>query len=151
MHRAWIDHNWSSRMSYRSIASIALLLLPRQAMSSEPGPQDLKRLSIEQLMQIDVTLAARRPEPIATAPTAISVITGDDIRRAGVTTIADAVALADGVDVARFNNGTWSVTARGFAAVAANKMLVMIDGRTTYSPLFTGVFWNALDYELQRF
>src|SRR5882672_6206555 len=118
-------------MSYRSIGSIALLLLlPRQAMSAEPGPQDLKRLSIEQLMQIDVTLAARRPEPIATAPTAISVVTGDDIRRAGATTLADAVALADGVHVARFNNGTWSVTARGFAAVAANKMLVMIDGRT---------------------
>jgi iron complex outermembrane receptor protein len=137
-------------MSYRSIASIALLLLlPRPAMSSEPGPQDLKRLSIEQLMQIDVTLAARRPEPIATAPTAISVVTGDDIRRAGVTTLADAVALADGVHVARFNNGTWSVTARGFAAVAANKMLVMIDGRTVYSPLFTGVFWNAVDYELE--
>src|SRR5882672_1453383 len=96
-------------MSYRSIGSIALLLLlPRQAMSAEPGPQDLKRLSIEQLMQIDVTLAARRPEPIATAPTAISVVTGDDIRRAGV-----------------------------------------IDGRTVYSPLFTGVFWIALDYELE--
>jgi iron complex outermembrane receptor protein len=53
------------------------------------------------------------------------------------------------VHVARFNNGTWSMTARGFAAVAANKMLVMIDGRTVYSPLFTGVFWNALDYELE--
>ena len=137
-------------MSCRSIAAIALwlLLLPGQA-RSEAGPQDLKRLSIEQLMQIDVTLAARRPEPVATAPTAISVVTGDDIRRAGVTTLADAVALADGVHVARFNNGTWSVTARGFAAVAANKMLVMIDGRTVYSPLFTGVFWNALDYELE--
>jgi len=100
-------------------------------------------------MQIDVTLATRTPEPLATAPTAISIVTGDDIRRAGVSTIADAVALADGVHVARFNNGTWSVTARGFAAVAANKMLVMIDGRTVYSPLFTGVFWNALDYELE--
>ncbi len=87
-------------------------------------------MSIEQLMQIDVTLAARRPDPIATAPTAISVVTGDDIRRAGATTLADAVALADGVHVARFNNGTWSVTARGFAAVAGNKMLVMIDART---------------------
>jgi iron complex outermembrane recepter protein len=98
------------------------------------GQQDLKRLSIEQLMQIDVTLATRTPEPLATAPTAISIVTGDDIRRAGVTTLPDAVALADGVHVARFNNGTWSVTARGFAAVAANKMLVMIDGRTVYSP-----------------
>ena len=137
-------------MSSRSIVFIALLLLlPDRSAWSQPGTQDLKLLSIEQLMQIDVTLATRRPEPVAAAPTAISVVTGDDIRRAGVTTIADAVALADGVHVARFNNGTWSVTARGFAAVAANKMLVMIDGRTVYSPLFTGVFWNALDYELE--
>jgi iron complex outermembrane receptor protein len=96
-------------MPPRSIALIALLfLLPNQTSASEPAAQDLKRLSIEQLMQIDVTLAARRPEPIATAPTAISVVTGDDIRRAGATTLADAVALADGVHVARFNNGTWS-------------------------------------------
>jgi iron complex outermembrane receptor protein len=93
-------------MPPRSIALIALLfLLPNQTSASEPAAQDLKRLSIEQLMQIDVTLAARRPEPIATAPT---VVTGDDIRRAGATTLADAVALADGVHVARFNNGTWS-------------------------------------------
>jgi len=87
------------------------------------GRTGSQAVSIEQLMQIDVTLAARRPAPIATAPTAISVVTGDDIRRAGATTLADAVALADGVHVARFNNGTWSVTARGFAAVAGNKML----------------------------
>jgi iron complex outermembrane receptor protein len=71
-----------TRMSYRTIvlsAPLSLVLLTPTASS----PQDLKRLSIEQLMQIDVTLAARRPEPIATAPTAISVVTGDDIRRAG--------------------------------------------------------------------
>ena len=131
------------------LISLVLLCVVMPLRASAQGPQDLKRLSIEQLMQIDVTLATRTPEPLATAPTAISIVTGDDIRRAGVSTLADAVALADGVHVARFNNGTWSVTARGFAAVAANKMLVMIDGRTVYSPLFTGVFWNALDYELE--
>jgi iron complex outermembrane receptor protein len=97
---------------------------------SAQGPPDLKRLSIEQLMQINVALATGTPEPLATAPTAVSIVTGDDIRRAGVSTLADAVALPDGVQVARFNNGTCSVTARGFAAVAANKMLVTIDGRT---------------------
>jgi len=145
---AWIDHN-VSRMRHASISFAVIVLLARMASAAQPAPQDLKRLSIEQLMQIDVTLATRRPEPVATAPTAISVVTGDDIRRAGVTTLADAVALADGLHVARFNNGTWSVAARGFAAVAANKMLVMIDGRTVYSPLFTGVFWNTLDYELE--
>jgi iron complex outermembrane recepter protein len=120
------------RMRLISLALVAFVVPALRA--SAQGPQDLKRLSIEQLMQIDVTLATRTPEPLATAPTAISIVTGDDIRRAGVSTLADAVALADGVHVARFNNGTWSVTARGFAAVAANKMLVMIDGRTVYSP-----------------
>lgn len=130
-----------------SLAFVMFLVLAPEAEAQTT--QALKGLTIEQLMQIDVTLATRTPEPVATAPTAISILTGDDIRRAGITTLADAVALADGVHVARFNNGTWSVTARGFAAVTANKMLVMIDGRTVYSLLFTGVFWNALDYELE--
>jgi iron complex outermembrane recepter protein len=111
--------------------------------------QELKKLSIEELMDIDVTLTARRPERVGIAAAAISVITGDDIRRAGVTTIADAIALADGVHVARFNNGTWAISARGFNQNTANKLLVMVDGRTVYSPLFAGVFWNTLDYVLE--
>ena len=133
----------------RIVLSFTAAVAASFAIASTASAQDLKRLSIEQLMQIDVTLATRRPEPVAATPTAISVVTGDEIRRAGVTTLADAIALADGVHVARFNNGTWSVTARGFASVTANKMLVMIDGRTVYSPLFTGVFWNAIDYALE--
>ena len=144
-----IDHNAPQRMRHAVTTFAIIVVLAPTLAASEPAPQDLKRLSIEQLMQIDVTLATRRPEPVATAPTAISVVTGEDIRRSGVTTLADAIGLADGIHVARFNNGTWSITARGFAAVAANKMLIMIDGRTVYSPLFTGVFWNALDYELE--
>ena len=80
---------------------------------------------------------------------AITVITNDDIRRSGVTTIADALALADGVQVARLNNGTWAVSARGFNATSANKLLVMVDGRIEYSPLFSGTFWNMLDYTLE--
>jgi iron complex outermembrane recepter protein len=66
-----------------------------------------------------------------------------------VTTIADALALADGVHVARFNNGSWSITARGFNGTTPNKLLVMVDGRIDYSPLFTGVFWDLLDYVLE--
>ena len=130
-----IDHDVPPRLRHAVTTFAIIVVLAPTLAASEPAPQDLKRLSIEQLMQIDVTLATRRPEPVATAPTAISVVTGEDIRRSGVTTLADAVGLADGIHVARFNNGTWSITARGFAAVAANKMLIMIDGRTVYSPL----------------
>jgi iron complex outermembrane recepter protein len=119
------------------------------ASSAQPDPQDLKRLTIEELMQIDVTTTTRRAEPIGSVAAAVSVITSDDIRRSGVTTIADALALADGVHVARFNNGSWSITARGFNGQTPNKLLVMIDGRTVYSPLFSGVFWNTADYVLE--
>jgi iron complex outermembrane receptor protein len=132
------------------IATMCLHLPPLAADArAQPAPQDLKTMSIEQLMQIDVTLATREPEPVGRTAAAITVITGDDIRRAGVTTIADALALADGVHVARFNNGTWAVSARGFNATSANKLLVMIDGRIEYSPLFSGAFWNMLDYALE--
>jgi iron complex outermembrane receptor protein len=116
---------------------------------AQSDPQDLKTMSIEQLMAIDVTLATREPESLRRTAAAITVITGDDIRRAGVTTIADALALADGVHVARFNNGSWAVSTRGFNATSANKLLVMIDGRIEYSPLFSGTLWNMLDYALE--
>jgi iron complex outermembrane receptor protein len=115
----------------------------------QPAPQDLKTMSIEQLMEIDVTLATREGEPLRRTAAAITVVTGEDIHRSGVTTIADALALADGVHVARLNNGTWAVSARGFNGTAANKLLVMIDGRIEYSPLFSGTFWNMLDYTLE--
>src|SRR5215216_1299552 len=96
---------------------ILLCLAPRAAHANGtlmPSNQDLKRLSLEELMRIDVTTVNRRAEPVGTAAAAISIITADDIRRSGVTTIADALQLADGVHVARFNNGTWRIAARGF-------------------------------------
>jgi iron complex outermembrane receptor protein len=124
------------------------MFVPAPAEAQQAQAQDLRRLSLEELMQIEVTLVTRQPEPVGTAAAAISVITRDDIRRSGVTTIADAIALADGMNVARFNNGTWAITARGFNANTANKLLVMVDGRTEFSPLFAGVFWNIVDYVL---
>jgi iron complex outermembrane receptor protein len=127
---------------------VAALLSPLVVRPAQ-AQDELKRLSIEELMRIDVTTTARRPQPIGATAAAISVITGDDIRRAGVTTIADALRLADGVQVARFNSGTWAISPRGFNANTANKLLVMVDGRTDYSPLYAGVFWNVEDYVLE--
>jgi iron complex outermembrane recepter protein len=132
-----------------SLGVLLLLLATPAAGGSGAQTADLKRLTIEELMRIDVTLATRRESPVGTAATAMSVITADDIRRAGVTTLADALWLADGLHVARVNTGTWAISARGFNATSANKLLVMIDGRTMYSPLFTGVFWNTVDYVLE--
>ena len=111
--------------------------------------QDLKRLSIEELMQIDVTSTARRAEPVGGAAAAVQVLTHEDIRRSGATTVADLLRMADGVHVARFNNGSWSISARGFNGQTPNKLLVMVDGRTVYTPFYAGVFWNTVDYVLE--
>src|SRR5688572_22334525 len=105
--------------------------------------QDLKTLSLEELLQIDVTTVSRESERRIDAPAAVSVITGEDIRRYGVDTLADALRLADSVSVARFNGGSWAIATRGFSAITNNKLLVMIDGRSIYIQLFGGVFWEA--------
>ncbi len=116
---------------------------PRQSESSLA--QDLKRLSIEELSQLDVTTVSRRVERLSQTAAAISVLRQDDIRRSGVTSLAGAMRLADGLDVARFDGRTWNITARGFNIVTANKLLVLMDGRTLYSPLFAGTFWDVQD------
>lgn len=107
--------------------------------------QELKRLSIEELAELDVTSVSRRVERLAQTAAAVSVVRQEDIRRTGVTTLAEAMRLADGVDVARSDGRTWNVTARGFNIVTANKLLVLMDGRTLYSPLFAGTFWDVQD------
>lgn len=110
--------------------------------------QNLKRLSIEELTQLDITTASRRIEPLAQAAAAVSVLRGEDIRRSGATNLAEALRLADGLEVARADNGTWAISARGFNISTSNKLLVLIDGRTVYSPLFAGTFWSVQDVPL---
>ena len=110
--------------------------------------QNLKRLSIEELTQLDITTASRRIEPLASVAAAVSVLRGEDIRRSGATSLAEALRLADGIVVARADNETWAISARGFNITTANKLLVLIDGRTVYSPLFAGTFWSVQDVPL---
>jgi iron complex outermembrane recepter protein len=115
----------------------------------QPRTQDLKRLSIEELASIDVTSVSRRPERLSQTPAALSVIGSEDIHRAGVTTIADALRLADALDVAQVNGNTWALSARGFTMSTANKLLVLVDGRSTYQSLFGGTFWDVQDAYLE--
>jgi iron complex outermembrane receptor protein len=96
-----------------------------------------------------VTSVARRPEKLIEAASAIQVITQDDIRRSGATSIPEALRLADNLQVAQKNSHDWAISARGFNTNLGNKLLVMIDGRTVYTPLYSGVFWDAQDYLLE--
>ena len=114
----------------------------------EPSVAELKELTLEEMVEIKVTSVARSPEPMKQAPAAITVITGDDIRRSGATTIPDALRLAPGVEVAR-EGSFWDITVRGFNDTFANKLLVLMDGRLIYTPLFSGVFWGIQDTMLE--
>src|SRR5204863_786718 len=106
---------------------------------------DLSEMSLEQLGSIEVTSVSRRAVPLANTPASVYVITAEDIRRSGAKTLPEALRLAPTLEVARADANQYAITARGFGSVLANKMLVLIDGRTVYSPLFSGVFWEAQD------
>lgn len=110
---------------------------------------DLKRLSLEELMNVEVTLVSRRPERLLEAPAAIQVITAEEIRRSGASNLASVLRLASNLNIARKNAHEWIISARGFSSDVGNKLLVMIDGRTVYTPLFSGVFWDRQDYLLE--
>ncbi len=109
---------------------------------------DLKQMSLQQLMNLQVTSVSRRPQSLLQAPAAIQVITSEDIRRSGATSLPEALRLADNLEVAQINAHDWAISARGFNANLANKLLVLIDGRAVYSPLYGGVLWNVQDYPL---
>ena len=113
------------------------------------SPSELKRLSLEELTNIEITSAARGPETLAHTAAAVTVLTAEDIHRSGFTSVAAALRLVPGLAVARVDSQTWAISSRGFNDVFANKLLVMIDGRSIYTPLFSGVFWDVQDVVLE--
>ena len=107
---------------------------------------DLSSLSLEELRDVRVESVARRAQPLLDAPASIVVIPGDDIRRLRIGSLAEALRLAPTLEVAALDNRQYAVSARGFNSSIANKLLVLVDGRTVYSPLFSGTFWDAQDF-----
>lgn len=111
---------------------------------------DIKRTSIEQLMQINITTVSRHQEELQGSAAAVFVLSRDDIRRSHVTSVPEALRLVPGVQVARIDANKWAVSIRGFSSRTANKLLVLVDGRSIYDPLFAGVFWEARDVALEE-
>ncbi len=112
---------------------------------SPPNPAALRNLSLEELSQIEVTTPSKSPQEAFRAPVAIYVITGEDIRRSGATSIPEALRLAPGVEVARIDANKWSIGIRGFGSRFSRGVLVLIDGRTVYSTLLDGTYWEVQD------
>lgn len=122
--------------------------VPRAAADSlDDG--DLLDLSLEELSAIEITSASRRPQRLADAVASIYVIRGEDIRRAGARTLPEALRLAPNLQVARVRASTYAISSRGFNNSLGNKLQVLIDGRIVYTPLFSGVFWDAQDVLLE--
>jgi iron complex outermembrane receptor protein len=143
---------WPRAAAFATACAIVTALVLANARAAEddaPAPDSLKELSLEQLMDLEVTSASRHPEKLSGVAAAIEVITGDDIRRSGATSLPEALRLATSLDVAQKNSHDWAITARGFNTALANKLLVMIDGRTVYTPLFSGVFWDVQNVLLE--
>ena len=118
--------------------------------AADPGAEpDFTALSLEELKNVRIVSATKTPEPLAEVPAAVFVITREDIRRSGVTTIPDALRMAPGVQVARISATEWAINMRGLNQLYSNKLLVLVDGRSVYSHVFSGVFWDVQDTLLE--
>ncbi len=132
---------------WRGCAAAVLLgsCLPVHAMDVATLPEDLTELSLEDLMAVEVVSVSKRAEPLQEAAGAVFVISGEEIRRSGARSIAEALRRVPGLHVAAADTSSYAISARGFNSTTADKMEVLIDGRSVYTPLFSGVFWDALD------
>ena len=148
--------SWSCRGT-AAVGSLALLgaafVTPCAAQEAKTTDdkriEQLKGANLEDLLNMSVTSVSKRAEDPFKAAAAVSSITGDDIRRSGARTLPDALRLAPGMSVSQADGSKWSVASRGLNDIFTNRLLVLVDGRTVYSPGFAGVFWAAQDVLLE--
>jgi iron complex outermembrane recepter protein len=129
-----------------SVVALATLLVTSASTQTLP---DVTTMSVEDLMNVQVTSVSKRTQKLADAAAAIFVITQEDIHRSGATSIPEVLRMVPGLQVARIDENKWAISARGFNGRFANKLLVLIDGRSVYTPLFSGVYWNVQDVMLE--
>src|SRR6202162_2163405 len=128
---------------------MTVFLAANGAAQSQQSVPDVTALSMEDLMNIQVTSVSKRTQKVADAAAAIFVITQEDLRRSGATSIPEALRLVPGLEVARIDENKWAIGSRGFTGRFDDKLLVLIDGRSVYTPLFSGVYWDVQDVPLE--
>ena len=136
------------------VAVLAVMLtaaLADAADTNQPStsPRHLDDLTLEELVNVKVTSVSKKETDAFTAPAAISVITQDDIQRNGFNSIPDALRVVPGMDVGQINASQWAVSSRGFNDILANNLLVLVDGRSVYTPAFSGVVWELQDLVME--
>jgi len=133
-----------------ALLGIALLAQTMQSAYAAQNATDIFAVNLEELMQIVVTSVSKKEQILAKTAAAAYVIQAEDIRRSGASNIPEALRLAPGVQVAAIGNNKWAVSIRGQADQYSNKLLVLVDGRSVYNPLFSGVQWEAQDVPLEN-
>jgi iron complex outermembrane receptor protein len=133
----------------RALGTSIALVFAANAGAAAGDATDLTELSLEELMNIEVTSVSKKAQSKTDAAAAITVITAEDLRRGGFTLIPEALRTVPGLAVARVDANRWSISIRGNAGLFANKLLVLIDGRTVYTPTFGGTYWDAQDYAIE--
>lgn len=143
---------FASRFIGRAVAFLPLAVMISAAWADEPADKPanaISDLSLEELLDVKVTTVSRRASTVGQSPAAIFVVTPEMIRRSGATSVMEALRMVPGLDVARGNGNTWAISARGFNSGLANKLLVQVDGRSVYTPVYSGVYWDTVDYPLE--
>lgn len=148
-------HNPSRPLTYKpetrlrhglALTCFSLLFCLQPALATEGSElAELKEMGIEGLLDLEITSVAKKSQKLWGSAAAIYVIDQEQIRRSGLTSIPELLRLAPGIHVAKINANTWAITARGFNQRFSNKLLVLIDGRTVYTPLHSGVYWDLQD------
>ena len=137
-------------MGTRTLTVLALATMEAAVAQRVGAPtDDLTNLSVDELFRIEVTSVGRKAQQLSKAPAAVFVLTAEDIRRSGATSIPEALQWVPGLTVLRIDGRSWTISARGSASLYSDKMLVMIDGRSLYTPLFSGVVWDSIDVPLE--
>jgi iron complex outermembrane recepter protein len=137
LHAQWVR---GSLVAFACAAIGALPLCAREAVTW--NTKSFADMSIEELLGESVTSVSKREQKLGDAAAAVSVLSNDDLRRSGFTNVADALRLIPGMNVGSVNSHQWAISARGFNNLYANKLLVLMDGRAVYTPLFAGVYWD---------
>lgn len=145
--RLWLT-GWSASLFFFG-CGLALAQSPRVDKKSQSSTGDLTQVSIENLMNLEVTSVSKKEQKLSEVAAAIFVVTQEDIRHSGATNIPDLLRMVPGLNVAQMNVNTWAISSRGFNSQFANKLLVLIDGRAVYTPLFGGANWDTMDVPLE--
>jgi iron complex outermembrane receptor protein len=114
------------------------------------SPPDLTGVSLEQLMDLQVTSVSKKEQSLSKAAGAVFVITREDVKHSGATNLPDLLRMAPGVEVARINGNVWAISIRGFNNRYSGTVLVLVDGRSVYNPLFAGVYWDQESMPLEN-